>query len=117
MISLIINLAFSLIVDTIILWLLYLAVMALQRANTAKPLTGIPRILAYTVLLAGWFWDFIYNITIGSIVLLDLPREFTLSQRLGRLARGPEGWRKRAAVWIATNLLNPFSNGGPHVEL
>lgn len=100
-----------------ILWVMYLAVMALQRARDAGLLPPFALRAGKALLAVGLVWDILCNIVPATIIFLELPREATVSARLRRLVLVPDGWRKRLAAWCAITLLNPFSPGGPHINI
>lgn len=70
--------------------------------------------LAYFWLVVGYVGDILFNVTRGTWIFRELPKEWLFSSRVGRLCLGPDGWRKdRALTWAA--LLNSISPG--HVRL
>jgi hypothetical protein len=99
-----------------VLWVLYLAVMALQRAREAGQLAPFAFKAGQVLLYFGLLWDVLCNLIIVSIMFCEVPREATVSARLRRLVHGPDGWRRRLATWYAVVLLNPFSPS-PHIRL
>lgn len=98
-----------------ILWIFYLAVMNLYRANKEQRLTGFIMVLGYITIGIGAFIDVFVNITIASIVFLDRPRTWMLTKRLALYQKG-EGWRKTLSLWICANLLNKFDPSGNHCK-
>lgn len=94
-----------------ILWLLFLAVMALKAKWAVLP-TGV-RILAAPAVLVALLMDVIFNRTIACLLFLRLPSkgEWTFSQRVGNYKRRID-WRAPLADWICSNLLDPFEAGG-----
>lgn len=95
------------------LWIHFLAVMALLDARERGVLTTAAKVPGYPVLFVGLVLDFLGNI-IATVILLDLPREFTVSGRIKRLCNGSLGWRHTAACWIRDNWLKPFDRTGGH---
>lgn len=111
-------------------WGMYLAVMNLiQAKETIHKLTLPAKIFAYPLAIAGVIMDFLTNLIVGSIVFVDMPREFLLTERLQRyledMDRFYDGqakvqptkldkWRWTAAVWICEHLLDPFDARGYH---
>lgn len=95
------------------LWVFYLAVMNLKRVKDAGNLPKIALVLGTPVLIAGWILDFVLNVTVMTVVLLELPREKTISERLHRHNR-TDGWRKKVAQWFEP-LLDPFDPSGNHI--
>lgn len=96
------------------LWVFFLAVMSLQRAKNAGTLTTTAKVFGYPVLFAGLLLDFIANITVMTILLVELPREGTVTRRLKRHNASSTGWRKAVAAW-AEPLLDPFDPSGDHI--
>lgn len=96
-----------------ILWLLFLAVMALNWRWHALPKSV--RAIALPAALTAVLLDFLFNITIGTLLFLDLPRQWTFSQRVGQYKRRID-WRAPLAEWICSNLLDPFEVDGAHCK-
>lgn len=92
-----------------LLWVLYLAYSALDYCWKELPIAT--KVLAVPVLLAGVIVDITFNIFLGSVLFLDLPKEATLSQRMSRLKKGG-GWRAIFAQWACASLLDPFQING-----
>lgn len=96
------------------LWIFYLAVMSLKRARDAGKMSPTATVLGYPVLLAGLLLDLTCNVLVMTLLLLELPREGTVTARLKRHALGT-GWRRGVAIWFAANLLDTFDPSGKHV--
>lgn len=97
------------------LWVLFIASMALIRSRQAGTMTPTAAILGVPVLLATATIDVVINLTIGTLLFLDKPREATLSQRMGRLCK-EGGWRGKVACWTCRNLLDQFDPTGAHCK-
>jgi hypothetical protein len=95
---------------TWVTWLLYVAVMHLRSRYDDMPRAS--RVLAYPVLVVGVLCDVALNVAVGTLLFLDMPREFLLTARLKRYQSAPGTWRAKAARWVCKNLLNPFDDGG-----
>jgi hypothetical protein len=91
-----------------VLWVLFLAVMALYAVWRELPM--FTKALAVPGVLVAVVMDVGLNI-VATIPFLDLPHELTFSQRMGRYIRNPS-WRTPIAKWICGNLLDPFQVGG-----
>jgi len=90
-------------------WLLFLSVMAL---NWRWHLLSKPvKALALPAVLVAVVIDVIFNTTIGSVLFLERPHQWTFSRRVGEYKRRGD-WRTPLAKWICTNLLDPFEVGG-----
>lgn len=92
-------------------WGLYLAVMALK-ANKPK-LTTAAKVFAYPLILVGILADTLYNLILGTILFLELPRQWLLTDRLQSHLH-EDGWRGDLARWFCRNLLDPFDPRGRH---
>ena len=99
-----------------VLWVLYLAVMNLQRARDAGTISHAVYRTALTLQYIGLFLDFVCNAVPFAILFVELPREWLVTSRIQRHASDSTGWRKSLAVWVAVNWLNPFSQS-PHIKL
>ena len=97
------------------LWIFYLAVMNLQRARDAGALTGWAYRLGLPVLYVGLVIDFLTNILVLTVIMLEFPREYLVTARLTRLARAG-GYRQVVAQWLAVNLLDAFDPSGKHIK-
>ena len=100
-----------------ITWVLYRIVMRLQAWRDAAPRSPILLAIAKVFLIFCIAWDFLVNVFPTTLIFMDTVIEGSISQRLRRLVKSPDGWRKDLAVWAAQRLLNPYSNGGPHIPL
>ena len=96
------------------LWIYYLAVMGLKRARDAGLLSRTALILGTPVLITGLLLDAFANVLVMSVLLLELPRELTVTSRLQRHIRISQGWRLRLAQWFIP-LLDPYDPSGRHI--
>jgi len=90
-------------------WAAFLAAMSLRWAWYRLPLAT--RILAVPLVVVIFALDLAFNL-LASLLFIDLPREATFSQRMGRYKAGASGWRATVARWVCANLLDPFQIGG-----
>ncbi len=97
-----------------ILWILYLAVMNLARVRDLGQLSTASYVLGYPVLVVGLILDFILNVFVMTILLLELPKETTITARLKRHNRDG-GWRGKITQKIFEPILDPFDPSGDHV--
>ena len=95
------------------LWIFYLAVMSLKRARDAGLLTKTAKAFGLPVLFVGLALDFAANVLVMTVLLLELPRETTVTARLKRHNQGA-GWRSSIARW-AEPLLDPYDPSGNHI--
>lgn len=109
------------------LWLLlvfFWACMTLKRIRNAGLLAPQTKLFGYPTLCVGLVIDFVGNVIPVSIILLEVPREWTVSSRLKRhngsaiTASGLRGalqrWRKSVAAW-AEPMLDPADPSGDHI--
>ena len=95
------------------LWIFYLAVMNLKRVRDLGLLSPVAKALGYPVLVTGYLLDALVNLLL-TLVLLEFPKEMTVSRRLKRHNRYGTGWRQRVAAWFEP-LLDPFDPSGDHI--
>src|SRR3990167_7859072 len=96
------------------LWVLYIAVMGLQRARDAGKLSRVALALGYPVLFVGLALDALVNVFIFTFVLWSIPRELTVTARLTKHIEHGEGWRQGLSLWFASTLLDAFDPRGIH---
>lgn len=100
-----------------LLWVYYLACMAILSAHNAGRMGVGAWVFALPVVLPGVLIDCLLNYTILAVLTMDFPRkgEWTFSQRLERLVQRCD-WRGAAARGVAS-VLNPFdSSPGGHIK-
>lgn len=98
------------------LWVLYLLVMGLYRAKLNGRLSKAASVLGAPFLILGYLVDIFANLTVATIVFLELPRETLVTSRLTRHLKQGEGWRQRFAKSICSALLDPFDPRGTHCQ-
>ncbi|MDR6768614.1 hypothetical protein J2W88_003918 [Acidovorax delafieldii] len=96
------------------LWVIFLAVMSLKRARDTVGLSFWCKFFGYPVVCVGLLIDFAANVFLLSLILLEAPKEGTVTARLKRHNQGPDGWRKSVAKW-AEQLLDRFDPSGDHI--
>ena len=99
---------------TYALWVFYLAVMNLARVKRQQGLSTVVKVFGYPVLFIGYLLDVFVNVTLCTVLFLELPKETTVTARLKRHNRYGEGWRQRLARWFEP-LLDPFDPNGDHI--
>lgn len=97
-----------------LLWIFYLAVMTLKRARDANLLTKTAKAFGTPVLVIGLLLDFLANVFVMTVMLLELPKETTVTARLKRHNKESTGWRLSIVKW-AEPLLDPFDPSGDHI--
>lgn len=98
---------------TYVLFVLYLAYCTLRAAQRNGKLDAAPfvvRAVCYSVLVVTVILDVIFNATVGSLVFLDPPRQWTFTARCKRHMHEP-GRRGAIARWVCEGWLNPFDAG------
>lgn len=95
-------------------WLIYTAVMRLMMVRALGLLTPAMKVFAYPWLAVGLALDFLTNIVLGTVVMLEAPREWTLSARLWRLSNEGTGYRQKWAIAIRAALLDAIDPSGTH---
>lgn len=98
-----------------LLWVFYLAVMNLKRVRDTHGLSVAAKIMGYPALYIGILLDFLVNVTVCTVLFLELPKETLVTSRLQRHANG-KGWRKSLAIWFGAALLNDFDPSGNHLD-
>lgn len=93
-------------------WIYYVAIIRLYREKSKLS----PVAYGMTILgaLVGIPLDISLNL-ICSVIMLDVPKEVTLSQKLSRL-NDTGGWRGDVSRWICAELLDPFDPRGFHCK-
>jgi hypothetical protein len=99
---------------TYVLWGFYLASMNIKRAKENGLLTRRAEILALPMLVIAYVLDCLVNWFVMTVVLLELPKEPTVTERLKRHNNGSDSWRTSVAIWIEP-LLDPFDPTGDHI--
>jgi hypothetical protein len=99
---------------TYALFVFYAAVMNIKRVRDAGKLTWMGKVLGYPTLAIGLALDLFVNLTLMTIILLELPRELTVTSRLKRHNREGNGWRL-AVVRFFEPVLDPLDPSGDHV--
>ena len=97
------------------LWIGYLALTNADRVRAAGQMTPVARVLITPALLVFGALDVLVNVTIGSILYLELPRRWTLSQRAASHYRA-DTWRGNISRWLGHNVLNAYDRTGDHLD-
>lgn len=93
------------------MWLQYLAVMNLKE-NRSK-LTIAAKLWAYPMLAIGIMSDILFNLLIGTVAYLELPKQLLFTSRCNLHLRDTN-WRGTVARWFCRNFMDPFDPDGPH---
>lgn len=95
------------------LYVFYCAVMNIKRVRDMGKLTTFGKVLGYPTLVIGLVLDLAVNVLVMSIVLLEIPREWTVTSRLKRHQKST-GWRL-AVVKFFEPVLDPLDPSGDHI--
>jgi hypothetical protein len=107
------------------LWAFFLAVMALKRAKDAGQLSRPARLLGMPIVIVGLWLDFWANVLVATVLLLELPRQTTVTARLKRHTYlgleaayhdRPTPWRTKVSKWVCSNFLDVFDPSGQHCD-
>jgi hypothetical protein len=107
------------------LWFAYLGVMALKRADDAGQLSWGLTAFAFPGVALAVILDWLVNWLILTALLLELPRELLVTQRLSRHLHGHgmttgsprlSRWRKALAKLVCEQLLDRFDPSGKHCK-
>lgn len=99
---------------TYALFVFYAAVMNIKRVKDMGKLSWFGKVLGYPTLLIGLALDLAVNVLLMTPLLLELPRELTVTSRLKRHHRESTGWRL-AVVKFFEPVLDPLDPSGDHV--
>lgn len=98
-------------------WISYLSMMPLKRNYKQGTLNTINKIFGYPWLAIFILIDFLFNIIVGTIIFLDIPRDFLFTKRLVRyLTYNHTNWRHKMARYFCTQFLDPFDPDGFHCQ-
>jgi len=95
-------------------WGMYVLVMGIYRAYLSHRLKGLVLVLSLPFVAIGYLMDVFANLTVASLVFLELPRELLVTSRLQRYVARERGWRCKVSNWICNHLLDVFDPSGNH---
>ena len=99
---------------TYLLWVFYVAVMHIAKVRDAGKLSRAAYALGVPTLIIGFVLDLIVNVFVMTIILLELPRETTVTKRLKRHHKDSTGWRIKVVEFFEM-ILDAFDPDGDHV--
>jgi hypothetical protein len=99
---------------TYALYVWYAAVMNIKRVRDMGKLTTLGKVFGYPTLVIGLILDLLVNWFVMTIILLEVPRELTVTSRLKRHHKESTGWRL-AVVKFFEPVLDPLDPSGDHV--
>lgn len=100
---------------TYLLYVWYCAIMNIKRVRDAGKLTWFGKVLGYPTLAIGLALDLFVNVTLMTVLLLELPQELTVTSRLKRHYRNSSGWRL-AVVKFFESVLDDLDPSGDHIN-
>jgi hypothetical protein len=99
---------------TYALYVWYAAVMNIKRVRDMGKLTTLGKVFGYPTLVIGLILDLLVNWFVMTIILLEVPRELTVTSRLKRHHKESTGYRL-AVVKFFEPVLDPLDPSGDHV--
>ena len=114
MISLTITIIWASILLVYSLWIFFLAVMNLKRAQDMGKLSKTARLLGLPILAIGYLLDLLSNMVPMTILFLEIPKETLVTRRVCRHIHDSTGYRLKLALWFKDNLLDNFDPTGNH---
>lgn len=96
------------------LYVFYAAVMNIKRVRDIGKLTKLGMAFGYPTLVVGLVLDLLVNVLVMTIIMIELPRELTVTSRLKRHNRESTGYRL-AVVKFFEPVLDPLDPSGDHV--
>ena len=99
---------------TYALYVVYGSVMNIKRVRDAGKLTTMGKVLGYPTLVIGLFLDLLVNVFVMTFILMEIPREFTVTSRLKRHHAESVGW-SLAVVKFFEPVLDPLDPSGDHI--
>lgn len=90
--------------------------MSLYRAKKEDKLTKVALVLGYPILIIGASLDLIINVILFTLIFLERPKEFLVTERLSRHIKSKSGYRYKLSKWICSNLLDNFDPNHNHCK-
>jgi hypothetical protein len=88
--------------------------MNLKRVRDGGKLTTFGKVLGYPTLIIGLALDLAVNVLVMTPLMIELPRELTVTARLKRHHAISTGWRL-AVVKFFEPVLDPLDPSGDHI--
>ena len=98
------------------LWILYVSMMNIDRAMELGELPWQAKLMVYPTKFVFDMVEVVANTIVCTLIFLDLPKEFTVSDRLRRYYedQNQAKWRM-VLVNFVKPMLDPFDHKGPHI--
>jgi hypothetical protein len=100
-------------VSALVLYFFFLAYCTLRVMRETGRLAAmpvVPRVHCYVLLFVAFGLDVLFNLVVGTLLFLELPRHWTFTARC-KNHLSDIGWRGRLARWICNGWLNPGEPG------
>lgn len=104
-----------LLADLYLFFIMYVASMAMIRAHAEQKLNGVLWALCLPFVVVAWVYDMLHNVTIFAVIFWEVPKEWTVTERLKRYVT-LNTWRGSLARWTGLTILNPFDHTGNHLD-
>lgn len=102
-------------VDLYLFFILYVASMGMIRAHKDGKLNGFLWTLCLPFVAFSVLYNAAHNATLFALIFAELPKQWTVSERLKRHIKDP-CYRGKISRWLCANLLNPFDPTGNHCD-
>ena len=89
--------------------------MSLVRGHQAGTLTLASKALGYPIIAVGLALDVLMNAFVFTIIFLERPREWLVTERLKRHIKQPT-MRAKLARFLCDEILSPFDPTGDHCD-
>ena len=100
---------------TWVFWGVYVLVMGFYRAKLSGRLGRVASVLGLPFLVIGATMDVLANMTVATVLFLQLPKQLLVTKRLQQIKAEQKGtWRYKIADYICENLLDIFDPRGEH---
>lgn len=93
-------------------FLVYCTVRRAKKSGKIAAAPWIVQAVLYSYLFLGVVMDFIFNITLGAVLFLELPwgHGWLFTARCKEHRQESGTWRKELADWFCEGWLNPFDD-------
>lgn len=102
------------ILNCYLLYVWYAAVMNVKRVKEMGKLEFVGMVFGYPTLFIGLALDLLCNIFVMTLLMLELPKETTVTARLKRHNKESTGWRLKIVKFFEP-MLDPLDPSGDHV--
>lgn len=94
-------------------YLAYVTLIQAKKVGTFDQLRPYVKVICWSILITAGVLDFLFNVIIGSVLFLDIPRELMFTSRCER-HMSKQDWRGSLARWFCRSWLNPFTANHCH---